>query len=36
MYGWSEAGISNNYFATNPAWPEVELWFCPLLLMFKY
>jgi hypothetical protein len=31
-----EAGISKNYCATNSGSPEVELRFCPWLIMFKY
>jgi hypothetical protein len=31
-----EAGISKNYCATNSGSPEVELRFCPWLIMIKY
>ncbi len=30
----AEAGISKNYFATNSGSPEVELRFCPRLILF--
>ncbi len=29
-------GISKNYSATNSVSPNVELWFCPWLILFKY
>jgi len=32
----SEAGISKNYSATNSGSPEVELRFCPWIILFKY
>jgi hypothetical protein len=32
----SEAGISKNYCAANSGSPEVELRFCPWLILFKY
>ncbi len=32
----SEAGISKNYCATDSGSPEVELRFCPWLILFKY
>jgi hypothetical protein len=33
---FTEAGISKNYYATNSVSPEVELRFCPRLILFKY
>jgi hypothetical protein len=32
----SEAEISKNYCATNSSSPEVELRFCPWIILFKY
>ncbi len=31
-----EAGVSKNYCATNSGSPEVELRFCPWIILFKY
>jgi hypothetical protein len=31
-----EAGISKNHCATNSGSPEVELRFCPWIILFKY
>jgi hypothetical protein len=32
----TEVGISKNYCTTNSNTPEVELWFCPWLILFTY
>ncbi len=33
---YSGAGISKNYRVANSGSPEVEPWFCPWLILFKY